>query len=559
MEVISAEQLILESGKSAFIKAAFQAVVGGTINGEPRFSPIIGKKLGLALACRHYAPALLELVHMVHIAQACENKPGQFEGLFWETGTAKAANFRQFIEKHMNNKNLHKLQYTLSAQGVTLHYPDGVFLVTYARMPFLTALMEFLLTAGGYDAWGEPFRVLLANPASMANSSSCAGIISRQMHHFLNDHLPTLHNLRKFRRLIRFMVERDGKDFSTGDLDDDAVLEFWLSQSAKKEEMGVGFLTFRVVVSSFMDLYRALEQAWQVCRLESAVPWDGNRGDGKNEIRLEPEGSSPMMMDSEWDPSPLTNLQEPPMDEIGWLNHEEATDLLFILDHLHPSLHMPLSVWRCEVFCPAQKRIGAQAQHADKTDLQTLIHNSIMETYEQRHQKLHKRLTTCERLLYATLYALIQRRRSEALTLILNLRPNVDLSGFKKFFFHDNGAKTNLLVISNQQIAEQFFNLVTDPKVSGQEITELLHQAKQAFSKTNRRGFNDADFEYPLVIDGFAQGVVHLQTIIRSISTFLDRITLLAPTPEDRQAMFQQDVAVFSRQFQTLYKGEKSW
>ena len=570
MDPISSEQLILESGKSADLKATFQAILTGVVNGQPRFTPDTGKKLGLAIACRNYAFALLELSHMVYVAQACESEPGQFESLFWDSGPARAAHFRFFLQKHLNKGVVNDRRCTLTGQGVEIRYPDGQFTVNFNRMPFLTALMEFLLTAGGYDTWGEPFHAMLASPASVATTSACAASVAKHLHHFLNDHLPTAHDQRKFQRLIRFMVEHKGKNFSTTEMDDETILAFWLSESGKTEETGTGFLTFRVVVSSFMDLFRSLEQAWQVCQLDSAVPLDShNEGGGKDEMEeetdlvlhwlegaiLAPETVDSLISRSEC--SPLQALREPPMDEIGWINHAEAADLLFCLEHHRPALNMPLSVWRCEVFCPAQKRIGSQAGRNNREELPNLIHGSVTETYEQRHQVLHKRLATLDRMLYATLYALVKGRHMDVIHLILSLKPDINMKGFRKIFPQTKGTENNVVSLPTHQIADRFYNLLADPEVSGPGMTQLLTQAKQAFAKINRQGFNEADLDRPSVIDGFAQGAPHLQTVVRQVMAYLEQITRRAPTEEDRQWLFEQDREIFSRQFQKLYEGDK--
>ena len=65
------ESLVLDAGKSPELVAALSLVMEADVNGEPKFTPRDCRELTKVITCRTYAKPLLELCHLVRIADAC--------------------------------------------------------------------------------------------------------------------------------------------------------------------------------------------------------------------------------------------------------------------------------------------------------------------------------------------------------------------------------------------------------------------------------------------------------------------------------------------------------
>ena len=85
MDSISAEELVIEEGKSGELTAAFQIIRETTINDVPKFGQKTCREVARVVACRTYAPALLELCHLIVAASATDRISGRYENFFWDS------------------------------------------------------------------------------------------------------------------------------------------------------------------------------------------------------------------------------------------------------------------------------------------------------------------------------------------------------------------------------------------------------------------------------------------------------------------------------------------
>ena len=151
MESVSAEELLIEEGKSGEISAAFDALKETTVDEGPKYSQKTCRELARAIVCRNYGKTLLELAYLLVIASACDRRTNRYEELFWSSGVARPSAFKGYIQCCQNLPAGIKLV----ENGVTVQADTESFTVTYSRMPFLSALLEFLMTTIGYADLNE--------------------------------------------------------------------------------------------------------------------------------------------------------------------------------------------------------------------------------------------------------------------------------------------------------------------------------------------------------------------------------------------------------------------
>ncbi|GAB0057908.1 hypothetical protein SIID45300_02242 [Candidatus Magnetaquicoccaceae bacterium FCR-1] len=590
MNPLSAEQQIIEAQKSPDLRAILHTIQQQMHQNEPRFTADVWKELGRVIVFRNHASSLLELTHMVRVAQACEKLPERFAGLFWAVPVARPWSFHRYLQKHLPQPMHTPVRMRLTTQGVEIDYADGQFTVYFSRMPFLAALMEFLMTSGGYTAWGERFRTWLAGPSSRKNADACASELRSLVNDFLNAHLPTEQQQRKFRRLIGFMKQRHGGDFSLEDFNDEGVLEFWLQKHLSVSEDNEDMKTFRNVAYSFMDLYRALVQATDQHQLEvsdslTRIP------DREGEFMVEHEKEETcqslseeptyeldeqeprkevamsriyaMACEDAWEEAPHLALRNPPMASIEFLRDTEGEDVAFWIRFHRYAAILPRTCWRLEVFAPTQKRIGMALGKTKPEEIQTLIEKSILEDYEKRHKNLLRRQDSLLRTLQAILHILLTNRHKEGIGLLLAMHPKLDLQSLKRAMEGIDNAVGNVVMLSRRRVGlskdglvDHFFNSLTGDGPFAQKMGPILALAKKGHAtKINRDGFKAEDLCQEEVLEGFAQAIPHVQRLIRLVAVLSESLTRLAPDKEDREALFTQDRAIFIEKFRQLYEG----
>ncbi len=547
MTSVSAESVILEAGKSAELVAAFRLVADAEYLGEPRYPAQVCRDLARAVSCRSYATALLELCHLGTAAELLG--PG-WEGFFWADGLARGRIFRARVQQGLRRAGTRPLRATET--GLEIRYPDGIFTVSYARMPFLAALVEFLVTALGYADVDDILGGVGKSP-TRASVSAAAAALARRLYDYLKDHLPTAQNQRKFRRLIAFLEERFGPSFDAGAIDDTAVLAFWISDSGQAAEDGLDFKTFVSVFRAFLRLRQSLEQATAKLAIDGALPIGSDREAGE----VDPEAVLEAVETVDEYRSPLTVLDSPPTAGVKFLNKREQQDLALLMESGDGALALPLSVLRCEVFGAAQAQITqAVRRKASAGELARLMHQPA-ETYEARQTVLRELEEHVGRVLLASFHALARCRSREALGLLVALRPDLDMAPLAEILGVDRSYAENVVLLRADSVSDRFLILLEDPTRAGPELSAWLAETRKAFRTVSRQGFRAEDLDRPEIEEGHAAGSKAMLDLRQRLAAFLERLDSL-PLPEsDWERQFAADRAAFARQFEILYGGDR--
>lgn len=556
MAGVSAEQLILEVGKSSELVAAFQMVAEAEMDGEPKFSPQICRDLAKAIACRTYAKAVLELCHLVRVADAVAGRAG-YEMFFWGGGVARASAFRAQILDAVRRRGGRVPGLTVGDSGVAVGYPDGSFTITFGRMPFLSAFLEFLITTVGYADADGLLRGTLGAGTTQKTVSQQANALSRQIYDYLKDHLPTAQNQRKFRRLIDFMVGQAGEDFEAASVDDAAIFDFWCAESAGTTADGADFKTFPATFKAFIRLRQTLACAADYRAIGNAKVIGFDREAGE----VDPDAILGMIETVDDYHSPLTALEEPPAGAIKFLNRRETLALTLLFDCGEAAFALPLSLMRCEVFGKGQGQITqALRRKVDDDELRGLIADCAPETYVDRQQDLGDISTHLSRVLLASLHALARNRDRQAINLVMALRPDLDFSAVGELLKVEPAGGSgsgggNVVVLRAAAFSDRFLASIEDAERVGPEIAGLMAEARKAFRGLSRQGFDDKSLDDPQVAKGFTEGAPVLIEIGAQVSAFVDLLGRLTLPYGDWNRQFAADKIAFSKQFECLYGG----
>jgi hypothetical protein len=538
MESVTTEELLIEEGKSGDLIAAFKTLEEATVVDGPKYTPKTCRELARAIACRNYGKCLLELSYLFVIAGACDRRDGRFEKFFCESGPARANAFRGYIqESEPFPSGIRRTD-----GGVTVETDEGIFTITYGRMPFLSAFVDLLITTIGYGVLTELTEPLQGSVPSRTAIGEAANRIARQFYDYLREHLPSAHAQRKAHLLIDFVNERQGGRSGPDDVNDDALLAFWLDHSSDTEDSG-DYRTYQSVFQAGVELRLLMAHALDKYRMSGArsIGTDVKAG----EIDPGDIEDAAKILDSAT--MPLQALSEPPLNAVKFLNIRETETASEVA--LGPGIANSLaqSVFRNAVFGRAQSRITNALRHKRVTA--KLLTNAAETDYPARLQDYHDFCERLERSMLAALHVLTVARRPEAIDLAISLKPDMDLSALAEGASEEPEWQDDSVVsITAVRAADRFYERGSARAGGDDPLSELMAEARKAFRANARQGFNDDDIEDEEILDTFADAVTPLLALRKEVNSFLkftDETDWSRPYTEDKET--------FTQQFQRLY------
>ena len=556
---------VLDAGISPELIAAFRLVADAEIDGEPKFTHKVCRELKKTIVCRTYTSSVFELCHLVRIADACLSGAG-YEMFFFGGGVAHASAFRAQVILAGDIPFCE-----VGETGVSLCYPDGRFTVSFGRMPFLSAFMEFLIDVLGYEILDGALRPVTGPDVDQEMVSAQANELSRSLYKYLKEHLPAVQLQRKFRQLISFMEDEKGDDFQLIDVDDECIMAFWERVSGEAGDGGADLKTFAATFKAFVRLRQVLMHAPDLRKLKNAAPIGSDRDVGEvnlehlseslnqDDEELQPEHLVELLEEVDEELNPLLALDDGPAAAIKFLNKREFDALETLFESGRTGLCLPHSMMRCEAFGKGQGRITqALRRKAGENELHDLIENCGVLTFEEKGAELRTLSEHLERVLLASLHALLCQRNAEALSLILTLAPDADLSPLEPLVRgsadEEEGATDgNVVTLRTNGVADAVIAALANPALVGDDLAHLAKRAEKAFDRMSRKGFGRDEVNAPEVRDGFAEGTRHLVRVRDCLSEFLERFETMDLPEGGWSPQFDADRPRFARQFQFLY------
>ena len=510
-----------------------------TSDGHLKFSGKTIRDISQAIVCRTYGKSCLELAYLLIIASACERRGGSFLDLFYNSGVARPSAFKGYIQSCKNLPD----GIRPVGNGVVVTRETEDFTVTFGRMPYLSAFLEFLLTSIGYTAVHEHVSNFCGQVPSRASISESANGLSRCLYHYLREHLPTAHDQSKSYLLANFIKERIGQNCSPNDINNSALLDFWLEQSSDKNESN--FKLFSSVFKVGIELRKAISHRLEKLKFENA----SSLGKDKEAGEVDPDKIEEIVVAVENDTQPLRALAETPLNTIKFLNGRETETAEEVCHGPEISVALSHSVFRNAVFGQAQNRITNALRHKRLTC--DLLQNSGSTNYLDK-LKIYRDLScSFDRSLLAVLHVLLMARRPEAIELAMAIRPNIDFGELAEIDAQEpEWADLSLVNISAERARKRFFDYANNNSNVSNPLANLFSDARKAFSNNSRQGFNADQIDDELSVDNFADAVSSLIKVRRDLVAFVN----FAEKREWSQK-FTKDSLVFSQHFKFLYGG----
>ncbi|MDX1483427.1 MAG: hypothetical protein R3229_03000 [Alphaproteobacteria bacterium] len=533
------------------LAAILDSVGQATVRGAPKYAPRIQRRLARAIVCRAYAGAIYELVHLMAAGQSVFPERG-YESLFWDQGPADMARFRRAFASALEGGTAKVDHICANASGVHVTYPDGAFTVSYSRMPFLAAMLDLLVAAIGFSAVDDAMRDALEAPPSRASVTRAANRITRDLYAYLKDRLPTAQAQRKFRALMDFLRQRHGTETVTPEkVDDEMVLDFWCA-AASDQDAGGDWKTYRTVFRSCVHLRDALGVAADQAAVDSTMPLDPERDAGS----ISPGQVMAACAAADRRIQALETLRSAPADAIKFLTKREMARLSLIVACGDHAAALPLSILRAEVFGAAQARIiqalrrGAAAGDALGKSL-----DGGAETYASFLDGLVRAAEQGNAALHAAYHVLAKARHGDAISLMLALRPQIDLRPLAPALPAGERTGGTVVAIGAMALRDEFFAQAASLELECPELRAFVAAAADAHRNVSRKGFGERDARDPEIVDGFAVGADALLQIKALVDRYQARLARLMPHSRDRDRQQLADQSRFFTQFRMLYGG----
>lgn len=556
---------------SGDLAAILQAIAQITEADTPKYSPSVHRRLVRWIVCRSYAGPLRELCHLVIAAERVMAPPG-YETMFWATGPARPAAFRSVFEEAASDDGAAGDGVERLEAGISVTYGDGSFGIAYTRMPFLSALMEFLVSVAGYADLDTRFRAIPPGQITRLAVDAMANELARETYHYLSAHLPSAQSHRKFRAVMSFLR---GPASQSGDtvigphcIDDEAVLAFWIFASVDqpRPEGGDGdFRTFKAVFRLMASARDALAAAARASAIGRARPIGTDVAAGE----VDPGDISPEAVDAALSSiherrAPLDVLGAAPASQIKFLKQTEIDAIGPIVEYGEAARALPLSVLRARVMGAQQARLTqALRRGADPLAL-TLVDrpNSEPGAYDQCAADISQIGDYLRHALLASFHHLMAAQREEAVTVSLYLQPSMDLSPLAPVFEHqredDAALSGNVIHLKTPDTGDRFMRTLTAGLDCCPDLVSLIGEASAAARRMARKGFKDSDWDgdSPAMdqrADACAAASDALIEIRDCLLKFAALLQGLARRPGGWRAQYSSDLDIFNAQFRALY------
>ncbi len=498
MDAVDAKRHAFEAGLSNALLAAFRnAAEATTAEGELMFSRTVSRDLAKAVACRNYSMLVLQLCHLINIADASGEEG--WEAFFFSGGRASASAFRGLIGERLDAGGWRRSGFDATSEGIVVSYEDGQFNVPFSRMPVLSSLMYFLMETVGYADAEAALAEMLKNTDRQKAVGDAANRISRALYDYLGDHLRAAQEQGKFEQIVSFLKAQNGG--AETEIGDATVLAFWRGQTEAAGE--TDFKQYRSALRAFVAFVKAMERGKSKGAMGRTAPIGEDRDAGE----ISPDIlSAAMEMEGEWQ-SPLPLLEAEPASHIRFLNNREQKDVSLLMEWGPLAMAWPLSLLRYETFGFTQSRLTQAARSGSASEQVSKIATcEDTENFTGRVERIEKLGAHASETLKASAWILSQANGGEG------------------------AAHEDETIVDAQMLA-----------------------ARRAFKKLNRQGFSDDTASDPELVAGHRAGVEVMLSVRDRITSWHEMAEKLDSRAPGLTAQFEMDKDCFKDGFHRLY------
>ena len=468
---------VQDDGPSHELLDLVRTIFDNTVaDGRPRHSEQARQNLLKVLAGHSYAKVIFPVCHFLSVS--AQNGVALYHW-FAMSQPVTARSLGQGLQSAVSTPVGRRHQTVIEASHHTQTF--DVNLVHIARH---SALLDLILEVIGYDQL-EAFYNRLATAKNRHDVTAISNDISREMYHFLKDHMATASAEKKAKSLRDFVAARYGQDhrISVSDIDDELIVDFWIQVSLDTDSK---FRLYTNCVQNWVTFRHAIRAATSN-QFQQEASLDALNEQGQAALdRIDQQTAETMFDDASDDAligSQLGKISPAELQMIKLVTATEHDQIAQLLDFGDDGPALIVTILRLVTFGPVQARL-IEASRQKKTQLNAMDGFVDTTAYDVAIDQIKQLHDIIQGLAEAAAFSLYLARSPAFVYAALPLADATEQKAMR-----DVGAivRSHLTgPIDEQELIAQISAALLDsaPAV----MPRLLHRLQQARKKFRRKG-----------------------------------------------------------------------
>jgi len=468
---------VQDDGPSHELLDLVRTIFDNTVaDGRPRHSEQARQNLLKVLAGHSYAKVIFPVCHFLSVS--AQNGVALYHW-FAMSQPVTARSLGQGLQSAVSTPVGRRHQTIIEASHHTQTF--DVNLVHIARH---SALLDLILEVIGYDQL-EAFYNRLATAKNRHDVTAISNDISREMYHFLKDHMATASAEKKAKSLRDFVAARYGQDhrISVSDIDDELIFDFWIQVSLDTDSK---FRLYTNCVQNWVTFRHAIRAATSN-QFQQEASLDALNEQGQAALdRIDQQTAETMFDDASDDAligSQLGKISPAELQMIKLVTATEHDQIAQLLDFGDDGPALIITILRLVTFGPVQARL-IEASRQKKTQLNAMDGFVDTTAYDVAIDQIKQLHDTTQGLAEAAAFSLYLARSPAFVYAALPLADATEQKAMR-----DVGAIVRSRVtgpIDEQELIEQISAALLDSAPDVMPL--LLHRLQQARKKFRRKG-----------------------------------------------------------------------
>ena len=468
---------VQDDGPSHELLDLVRTIFDNTVaDGRPRHSEQARQNLLKVLAGHSYAKVIFPVCHFLSVS--AQNGVALYHW-FAMSQPVTARSLGQGLQSAVSTPVGRRHQTIIEASHHTQTF--DVNLVHIARH---SALLDLILEVIGYDQL-EAFYNRLATAKNRHDVTAISNDISREMYHFLKDHMATASAEKKAKSLRDFVAARYGQDhrISVSDIDDELIVDFWIQVSLDTDSK---FRLYTNCVQNWVTFRHAIRAATSN-QFQQEASLDALNEQGQAALdRIDQQTAETMFDDASDDAligSQLGKISPAELQMIKLVNATEHDQIAQLLDFGDDGPALIITILRLVTFGPVQARL-IEASRQKKTQLNAMDGFVDTTAYDVAIDQIKQLHATIQGLAEAAAFSLYLARSPAFVYAALPLADATEQKAMR-----DVGAIVRSRLtgpIDEQELIAQISAALLDS--AADVMPRLLHRLQQARKKFRRKG-----------------------------------------------------------------------
>ena len=347
-----------------------------------------------------------------------------------------------------------------------------------------SALLDLILEIIGYDQL-EAFYNHLATAKNRQDVTATSNEISREIYHFLKNHMANASTAKKAKSLRDFLAARYGADhpISVSDIDDELIVDFWMQFSLDADSK---FRLFTNCVQNWVTFRHAIRAATRN-QFQQETSLDALSEQGQAALdQIDQQTAKTIFNDASVDipiGSQLGKISPAELQTIKLITATEQDHIAQLLDFGDDGPALIVTIMRLVTFGPVQARL-IEALRQKKSQLNTI--DGIVDTsaYDVAIGQIKQLHDTVEGLAKAATFSLYLARSPAFVYAALPLADATEQKAMRDVGVDVRSRLTG--PVDEQELVAQISASLLDTAPDVMPL--LLHRLQQAKKKFRRKG-----------------------------------------------------------------------